>query len=124
MNKSFSLYLDLMRFLAAFFVVLSHLVLMNIIQGDYAYFTPEIAREAVILFFVLSGYVIAYTTECKTPSLVEYFVAQATVGGFDKPHKYGFQAAKKHSISRASIKNTPMLLYILPLEKGLMNIHI
>ena len=46
------------------------------------------------------------------------------VSGFDKPHEYGFQAAKKHRISRASIKNTPMLLYILPLEKGLMNIHI
>jgi len=78
MSKSFSLYLDLMRFLAAVFVVLSHFVQMNIIQGGYAYFTPELGRDAVILFFVLSGYVIAYTTDYKKPTLVEYFIARLT----------------------------------------------
>jgi len=78
MSKSFSIYLDLMRFLAAVFVVLSHFVQMNVIQGQYAFFTPELGRDAVILFFVLSGYVIAYTTDYKKPSLVEYSIARMT----------------------------------------------
>lgn len=39
--------------------------------------SKEFGREAVIIFFVMSGYVIAYTTAAKKHSWQEYFVARA-----------------------------------------------
>lgn len=74
MDKHFSLYLDVLRFLAAGLVVLAH-------YGQYNFFIPtskmyDFGREAVIIFFVLSGFVIAYTTAARKASLKDYIAAR------------------------------------------------
>ena len=74
MDKHFSLYLDALRFLAAVLVVLAH-------YGQYRFFLPsghmyDFGREAVIIFFVLSGFVIAYTTAARKASLKHYIAAR------------------------------------------------
>lgn len=78
MNKTFSLYLDLARFLAAVLVVMSHYVRFGILNGSAAAYLPDLGREAVIVFFVLSGYVIAYTAENKKLSFREYAIARCS----------------------------------------------
>ncbi len=71
MNLQFSLYLDLIRFLAAILVVLYH--------ANVRYLSTEIlplsshGHIAVIFFFVLSGYVIAYVTDIKESRLSLYW---------------------------------------------------
>lgn len=63
MNLQFSLYLDIIRFLAAILVVISH--------ANVRYLSSEIlplsshGHLAVIIFFVLSGYVITYIVDVK-----------------------------------------------------------
>lgn len=63
MNLQFSLYLDVIRFLAAILVVIAH--------ANVRYLSTEIlllsthGHLAVIFFFVLSGYVIAYVVDLK-----------------------------------------------------------
>ncbi|QYF95086.1 acyltransferase [Massilia sp. PAMC28688] len=75
MDRHFSLYLDLLRFCAAVLVVLAH-------YGQQRFFIPsgnhlyDFGREAVIVFFVLSGLVIAHTTAVKKASLKEYIAAR------------------------------------------------
>lgn len=76
MSRSFSLYLDLVRFLAAVLVVLSHYIGFGILDKMIATHTPDLGREAVIVFFVLSGYVISYTTSINKDSLRNYVVAR------------------------------------------------
>lgn len=76
MSRSFSLYLDLVRFLAAVLVVLSHYIGFGILDKTIAARSPELGREAVIVFFVLSGYVISYTTSINKDSLRNYVVAR------------------------------------------------
>lgn len=75
MDKHFSLYLDLVRLLAAVLVVLSHFSQHGIL-GDPT--TVSLGREAVIVFFVLSGYVIAFTTRDGARSLRQYALARST----------------------------------------------
>jgi peptidoglycan/LPS O-acetylase OafA/YrhL len=74
MKKITSLYLDVMRFTAAAAVFFSHsfdLYHINIpILSGYG-------PESVAVFFVLSGYVIAYVSEEKETSLRDYFKARA-----------------------------------------------
>ena len=76
MDKHFSRYLDLMRFGAAVLVVLTHYVQHGLI-GDVAHPLPLFGREAVMVFFLLSGFVIAYTTNEKSLSLHQYVVARS-----------------------------------------------
>ncbi|MFZ6814883.1 acyltransferase family protein [Undibacterium sp. Rencai35W] len=76
MNKQYSLYLDIVRFLASVFVVLDHFNGQQIVSRELGKYIPEFGREAVIIFFVLSGYVIAFTTEVKQQNLREYVVAR------------------------------------------------
>ncbi len=73
MNRNFSLYLDLIRFLAAVAVLLSHLsdLLFN---SSFRIF--NIGHEAVVIFFVLSGFVISYSVKTKNYNCTEYFVAR------------------------------------------------
>ena len=73
MDKHFSRYLDLMRFGAAVLVVLTHYVQHGLIG---AHSLPLFGREAVMVFFLLSGFVIAYTTSEKKLSLHQYVVAR------------------------------------------------
>jgi len=75
MNKHFSLYLDLARFAAAVLVVLTHYVQQGLFGAHAA--VPMFGREAVMLFFVLSGYVIAYTTAEQGLTLRQYAIARS-----------------------------------------------
>jgi peptidoglycan/LPS O-acetylase OafA/YrhL len=75
---SLSLYLDCCRFLAAVLVVASHFELYDAIQPGAGGMLANLGRESVIVFFVLSGFVIAYTTEQKNTGLRGYCVARCT----------------------------------------------
>ncbi|MGB9108640.1 MAG: acyltransferase [Telluria sp.] len=78
LDPSFSLYLDLVRFIAALLVVLTHCRQYGLIGGWQAHLIPYAGRESVIVFFVLSGFVIAYSTLSKQVSLRDYFAARLT----------------------------------------------
>ncbi len=78
MEARYSLYLDCIRFLAAVLVVLAHFVQHGVLNETLSLYVPELGREAVMIFFVLSGYVIAYTTDVKKPSLSQYAIARAS----------------------------------------------
>jgi peptidoglycan/LPS O-acetylase OafA/YrhL len=77
LSESFSLYLDLTRFIAALLVVLAHYLQHNIVQGDLASFIPNMGREAVVVFFVLSGFVITYVVKSRKTSAREYIAARS-----------------------------------------------
>jgi len=63
-----SVYFDLVRFGAAILVVLYHVWPM--VAPDLPLTWP--GHQAVIIFFVLSGYVIAHITESREPSVGAY----------------------------------------------------
>ena len=70
MNRSFSVYLDLVRFLAAVLVYLWHsnqrfLVGFSLPASNYGH-------SSVIVFFVLSGFVIAFITDTRESTLSTY----------------------------------------------------
>ena len=72
MKREFSLYLDLVRLFAAFLVVFYHSA--NIYNpGGFLF---QLGHEAVVIFFVLSGYVIAFVVDTKEKSLKAYAVAR------------------------------------------------
>ena len=71
-TKSFSVYLDFVRFGAAFIVLLGHM--HDFFVGSLA--VPWWGHEAVIVFFVLSGYVIAYVADTKESTLRDYTVSR------------------------------------------------
>jgi peptidoglycan/LPS O-acetylase OafA/YrhL len=77
LSESFSLYLDLTRFIAALMVVVAHYLQYNILHGGLAFFIPSMGREAVVVFFVLSGFVIAYVVENRKASVQEYIAARS-----------------------------------------------
>ena len=62
LGQPFSLYLDLTRLLAAVAVVLAHFEFFGVVPAGAWGFLPGMGREAVIVFFVLSGFVIAAST--------------------------------------------------------------
>ena len=64
MNRPFSLLLDVIRFAAALLVFFHHAAIAKFGSGlPYHFILTD--REPVILFFVLSGFVIAYSAETK-----------------------------------------------------------
>ncbi len=72
MTRSFSVYLDLVRFFAAFLVLLHHARYLY----DPGNFLFSLGHEAVIVFFILSGYVIAYVAEVKERTLKDYTLSR------------------------------------------------
>lgn len=70
MNRPFSVYLDLVRFVAAFLVYLYH--------SNQRFLTESIlpasdyGHSSVMVFFVLSGFVIAFVTATKENTLASY----------------------------------------------------
>lgn len=86
MKKEFSTLLDMSRWLAAFFVVISHI--RHIVLADYGevvnknlfvkivYAVTGLGHEAVMVFFVLSGFLVGGTTlkKWKKVSIPDYFV--------------------------------------------------
>ena len=78
MQQGESVYLDLIRFCAAVLVVLTHLIQFDMLPQSLGAFAPDLGREAVIVFFVLSGYVIAFAADTKYPSAESYLVSRAS----------------------------------------------
>jgi peptidoglycan/LPS O-acetylase OafA/YrhL len=76
LDHAFSLYLDLVRTFAAVAVVVAHFSYFNILNARQIAVIPDFGREAVIAFFVLSGFVIAYSAATKNPTLADYAAAR------------------------------------------------
>lgn len=73
MTRSFSLYLDVLRIIAAVVVVISHIGYPRFTDGRWLWVRElNLGSDAVVVFFVLSGLVIAFTAETK----------DRTIGGF------------------------------------------
>jgi peptidoglycan/LPS O-acetylase OafA/YrhL len=70
MNRATSLYLDVVRPLAALVVLLSH------VGGELAFLAPA-GVQAVDVFFVLSGFVIAHVSGSRERDPHSYFVSRA-----------------------------------------------
>jgi peptidoglycan/LPS O-acetylase OafA/YrhL len=77
LDVRFSLYLDLARACAALAVVVAHFGYFHIFDDFQIARIPDFGREAVITFFVLSGFVIAYSAEHKNLTARSYMVARA-----------------------------------------------
>lgn len=77
MNRAISTYLDLVRFLAATIVFVTHASYDRFTSG-WLNGLSGFGNDAVIVFFVLSGYVIAYVTEKKENDYKTYFIARLT----------------------------------------------
>lgn len=70
MNRGFSAYLDLMRFGAAVIVLLSHYGFERMSEGRWLWIRElNLGSDAVIVFFVLSGFVIAFVANRSDASL-------------------------------------------------------
>ena len=77
MNPAFSLYLDALRFLAAIAVYLSHIASSPFTQNVIWWRLSLYGDVAVIIFFILSGYVISYVTSSRERCAKDYFSARA-----------------------------------------------
>jgi len=75
MNRETSIYLDLVRFTAAVFVFLTHASREQSSGG--LLWQLQFGREAVDVFFVLSGFVIAHVVETREHAPLSYAVARA-----------------------------------------------
>jgi peptidoglycan/LPS O-acetylase OafA/YrhL len=74
-NRETSIYLDLIRPLAAFTVLLSHVSYPNLLGQLDA--MSGYGVQAVSVFFVLSGFVIAHICESKERDAASYFGSRA-----------------------------------------------
>jgi peptidoglycan/LPS O-acetylase OafA/YrhL len=73
MTNALSLYLDALRFGAAFTVFLSH---FGRVGGGLFWQIQPYGRTAVLVFFVLSGFVIAWVSETRERTLEEYALSR------------------------------------------------
>lgn len=71
MTPAYSTYLDLTRFTAALLVFLHHFAFGQLTGGEYAAIGAY-GEDAVMVFFVLSGFVIAYVTDQREHNLLDY----------------------------------------------------
>jgi peptidoglycan/LPS O-acetylase OafA/YrhL len=82
MNKNFSLYLHAVRFCAAMGVFVSHFVIARWTGGAFpkavSYKIGEFGVDLVMVFFVLSGFVIAYTADVKDRHWRDYAFNRGT----------------------------------------------
>jgi peptidoglycan/LPS O-acetylase OafA/YrhL len=76
MNRGTSLYLDVVRFVAAFIVFMDHYSEQRV-SGGLFYELGPFGGEAVDVFFVLSGYVIGYAVDEREPSARIYTINRA-----------------------------------------------
>lgn len=72
-NRSTSAYLDFVRFTAAAIVFLSHAASQPF-SGGLLWQVEAFSQEAVVVFFVLSGFVINYTANVRDRSIETYFI--------------------------------------------------
>ena len=73
MKSSTSIYLDASRLIAALIVFLSH-VTSNEFNSTFPW--VSIGHEAVVIFFVISGYVIAHVIQAREQSVIYYASAR------------------------------------------------
>lgn len=73
MNRATSVYLDLVRFLAAVVVLLTHLAYQRFTGGLIIEWRTY-GNDAVMVFFVLSGYVIAHTVATRDREFGPYLL--------------------------------------------------
>ncbi len=79
MSPGFSHYLNLLRFAAAIVVLLSHFAYERFTRGDYLIIREwNLGSDAVVVFFVISGFVIAFAAREKDKSAAAYVFARAT----------------------------------------------
>ena len=73
MHRNLSIYLDLIRFLAALMVFVVHATYQRF-TGGLPFFSrfSHLGNDAVMVFFVLSGFVIAYVVAQKERTIEEY----------------------------------------------------
>lgn len=71
MTPAYSTYLDLTRFTAALLVFLHHFAFRHLTGGEYAAIGGY-GEDAVMVFFVLSGFVIAYVSDQREHTLLDY----------------------------------------------------
>jgi len=78
MNASLSVWLDLCRVIAALAVFIGHSQVLGLAPPWVAAHWHRTAEDAVVAFFVLSGYVIAWSTDRPTATIRDYFEARAS----------------------------------------------
>lgn len=77
MNKAVSIYLDLLRFVAAIIVFIVHANYEKFTGGlPFLWRLSNVANDAVMIFFVLSGFVIAYVANEKEKTLYEFSISR------------------------------------------------
>ena len=76
MPHAYSLYLDMVRFLAAVAVFLDHISSYPFTKNVFWYRLGSYGGVAVMIFFVLSGYVIAYVTSTRERFAFQYASAR------------------------------------------------
>jgi peptidoglycan/LPS O-acetylase OafA/YrhL len=76
LNRATSLYLDVVRPVAAFVVLLSHVSFRGLTDGQLG-FLASAGVQAVDVFFVLSGFVIAHVTATRELTPTAYIVNRA-----------------------------------------------
>ena len=74
MNKNESIYLDIIRFSAAMVVFLGHA--SGQLTGGFLWQISPYLGTAVMIFFVLSGYVIAFVVDTKEKTLHDYTISR------------------------------------------------
>lgn len=76
MKKELSIYLDLVRFTAAMTVFLGHA--SGKLTGGFLWQLGSYLDTAVMIFFVLSGFVIAFVYDVKEKTLTDYSIARVS----------------------------------------------
>lgn len=76
MKKELSIYLDLVRFSAAMVVFLGHAA--GNLTGGFLWQIADYLSAAVMVFFVLSGFVIAFVYDTKEKTLMDYSIARVS----------------------------------------------
>jgi len=77
MDRGYSLYLDVLRFSAAMVVFFSHVASQDLTNGFLWQFKAY-SQTAVMIFFVMSGYVIAFVTNEKEKNITDFAVARVS----------------------------------------------
>jgi peptidoglycan/LPS O-acetylase OafA/YrhL len=79
MSRGFSIYLNALRFGAAMIVLLSHFAYSRFSDGAWIWVRElNLGSDAVVVFFVLSGLVIALTADTKDRELRDFAVARSS----------------------------------------------
>ena len=75
MTPAYSTYLDLTRFAAALLVFLHHFAFEALTGGRFS-LIGAFGEDAVMVFFVLSGFVIAYVVDQREHAMVDYSISR------------------------------------------------